>query len=168
MSSNGFGRGAAAVVPSLGGGRPVSHLRRWHAQVRPARSQGDRHAVVFRTRRGHSRLHKAGVDPSEIARSDANLTQVTGFAGRERLADSRGCGVCNGSMYVRTKNATGKDRAYFYGCTSYHLRRSVFARTEFAAARVLNGLHQRVDLSASNNRRGPRRCGSPSRNASRK
>ena len=30
------------------------------------------------------------VDPSEIARSDANLTQVTGVAGEERPADSRG------------------------------------------------------------------------------
>jgi hypothetical protein len=32
------------------------------------------------------------------------------------------CGICNGSQYVKTRKATGKDRAYFYGCTSFHLR----------------------------------------------
>ena len=39
-----------------------------------------------------SRLQKASVcvDPSEIAHSDANLTQVTEVAGEERPADSRG------------------------------------------------------------------------------
>jgi hypothetical protein len=34
------------------------------------------------------------------------------------------CGICNGSLYVKTRKATGKDRAYFYGCTSFHLRGS--------------------------------------------
>ena len=44
------------------------------------------------TGRPFTRLQKASVcvDPSEIARSDANLTQVTGVAGEERPADSRG------------------------------------------------------------------------------
>ena len=39
--------------------------------------------------------------PSEIARSDANLTQVTGVAGEERPADSRG------SRRHRSLSATG-------------------------------------------------------------
>ena len=33
------------------------------------------------------------------------------------------CGTCNGSMYVKSRSH-GKRRAYFYGCTSFHLRGS--------------------------------------------
>jgi hypothetical protein len=33
------------------------------------------------------------------------------------------CGVCNGSLYVKTRSH-GRKRAYFYGCTSFHLRGS--------------------------------------------
>ena len=33
------------------------------------------------------------------------------------------CGTCNGSMYVKSRDH-GKRRAYFYGCTSFHLRGS--------------------------------------------
>jgi hypothetical protein len=33
------------------------------------------------------------------------------------------CGVCGGSMYVKSRSH-GKKRAYFYGCTSFHLRGS--------------------------------------------
>ena len=35
------------------------------------------------------------------------------------------CGICNGSIYVKSRKGTaGKDRAFFYGCTSFHLRGS--------------------------------------------
>jgi DNA invertase Pin-like site-specific DNA recombinase len=33
------------------------------------------------------------------------------------------CGICNGSLYVKSRDH-GRKRAYFYGCTSYHLRGS--------------------------------------------
>jgi DNA invertase Pin-like site-specific DNA recombinase len=32
------------------------------------------------------------------------------------------CGVCGGSLYVKTKKRAGGARAFFYGCTSFHLR----------------------------------------------
>jgi site-specific DNA recombinase len=33
------------------------------------------------------------------------------------------CGLCNGSMYVKSRKGTsGKARSFFYGCTSYHQR----------------------------------------------
>ena len=31
------------------------------------------------------------------------------------------CGLCGGSLYVKSRSHSGR-RAYFYGCTSYHLR----------------------------------------------
>jgi len=44
-----------------------------------------------------------------------------GFESKYLLTGLIRCAVCGGSVYVKSRSH-GRRRAFFYGCTSYHLR----------------------------------------------
>ena len=112
------------------------------------------------TGRPFTRLQKASVcvDPSEIARSDANLTQVTGVAGEERPADSRGARR-HGSLSEQTSvRALSRTDADDQGDFRYSTSSRCSPRLRPASSTLSTSVTTEGAMSARSSPRPCRRC----------